>query len=70
MWQVKINGINKEQFLDVCFMSVECKHSYNKPTELNAFYELKKYLKEDMKDLQEQYPNITYEVSKCTSFVI
>lgn len=62
MWELTINGVTKQQFLDTCFQSIECKRI---GTKLRVEYELKKYLLEDINDLKKEYPNIKYSITKC-----
>lgn len=63
MWLLEIKGVNKDEFYHICFMSAECKTNLNDAKHLKAQYFLKKDALSDIKDLQEQYPNITYTLS-------
>lgn len=58
MWLLKIEGITKDEFHEVCFMSAQCKRVVNV---LHAQYHLKKYLLEDLAELKKKY-EITYTI--------
>lgn len=58
MWLIKISGITKDNFYEVCHMSAECK---NVNGVLHAQYHLKQYLLDDVKDLQKKY-KFTFEI--------
>ena len=58
MWLLKIEGITKDQFHEVCFMSAQCKRVVNV---LHAQYHLKKYLVEDLNELKKKY-KFTYSI--------
>lgn len=59
MYLLKIEGISKDQFYDICHMSAECKRVQGF---LHAQYHLKRYLLEDLKDLQREH-QVTYEIA-------
>ena len=58
MYLLKIQGISKDQFYDSCHMSAGCRRVQGV---LHAQYHLKKYLLEDLKDLQREH-QVTYEI--------
>ena len=58
MYLLKIQGITKDEFHDVCFMSAQCK---NVNGVLHAQYYLKKDLLEDLADLQKKH-QFTHEI--------
>lgn len=59
MWLIKINGVSKDDFHDTCFMSAQCK---NVSGVLHAQYHLKRDALSDVRDLQDRFPDITYEL--------
>lgn len=63
MWLLEIKGVNKDEFYNICFMSAGCKINPNDAKHLKAQYFLKKDALSDIKNLQKQYPNITYTLS-------
>ena len=58
MWLLRIEGITKDEFHEVCFMSAQCKRVVNV---LHAQYHLKKYLLEDLAELKKKH-KITYTI--------
>ena len=63
MWLLQIKGVSKDEFHNVCFMSAECKTSIKDNKHLKAQYYLKKDALSDVRDLQKEFPNITYDLT-------